>query len=62
MEEDLGNQNPAQEGNQPSDEQMSMSIVNLQAMLNIEDLDQVIELLKQNNWDESSAANAFYAQ
>jgi len=32
---------------------MSMSIVNLQAMLNIEDIDQVIQLLKQNNWDES---------
>ena len=41
---------------------MSMSIVNLSAMLNIEDIDQVIQLLKQNNWDESQAANAFYAQ
>ena len=41
---------------------MSMAIMNLQAMLDIEDLDQVIKLLEQNNWDEGQAANAFYAQ
>lgn len=50
-----------------------MAIVNLQAMLNLEDVDQVIALLQQNNWDESvmaisslshfqAAASAFYAQ
>lgn len=30
-----------------------MAIVNVQAILNIEDVDKVIELLEQNNWDES---------
>jgi hypothetical protein len=30
-----------------------MAIVNLQAILNIEDVDKVIELLEQNNWDET---------
>ncbi len=41
---------------------MSMAICNLQAMLDIEDLDQVIKLLEQNNWDEGQAANAYFAQ
>ena len=31
-------------------------------MLNIEDIDKVIQLLEQNNWDEMQAANAHYAQ
>jgi len=35
--------------------------MNLQAMLNIEDIDKVIQLLEQNDWDESQAANAFFA-
>ena len=30
-----------------------MAIINLQAMLNIEDLDTAIALLEQNNWDEA---------
>jgi hypothetical protein len=30
-------------------------------MLDIDDLDKVIKLLEQNNWDEGQAANAFYA-
>jgi hypothetical protein len=48
-----------------------MAIVNLQAILNIEDVDKIIELLEHNNWDESvillmskhyqAAASAFYA-
>ena len=52
-----GNKNSA-----PSDEQMGMAIMNLQAMLNIEDMDQVIKLLEQNNWSETDAANTYYAQ
>ena len=39
-----------------------MAIVNLQAMLNIEDISKVIELLEENGWDESQAASAFFAQ
>ena len=38
-----------------------MAIVNLQAILDTDDLDKVIQLLEQNNWDEGLAANAFYA-
>lgn len=41
---------------------MSIAIDNLSAMLNTEDVDKVIELLQQNNWDESAAAQAFYAR
>eukprot|EP00347_Sterkiella_histriomuscorum_P016338 403353573 len=44
------------------DERKSMAIVNLQAMLNLEDVDKIIGLLEQNNWDEAQAAIAFYAQ
>ena len=36
--------------------------MNLFAMLNIEDLDKVIKLLEDNNWDERAAANAYMAQ
>lgn len=36
--------------------------MNLSAMLNIEDLDKVIKLLEENNWDESEAANSYMAQ
>ena len=31
-------------------------------MLNIDDIDKVIQLLEQNGWDESQAANAHFAQ
>ena len=41
---------------------MSMAIMNLSAILNIDDMDEVIRLLEENNWDESQAANAHYAQ
>jgi hypothetical protein len=41
---------------------MSMAIMNLQAMLNIDDIDKVISLLEQNNWDEGQAASAHFAQ
>ena len=41
---------------------MGMAVMNLSAMLNIEDLDRVIKLLEENDWDESKAANAFMAQ
>eukprot|EP00349_Pseudokeronopsis_sp_Brazil_P008230 CAMPEP_0202965578 /NCGR_PEP_ID=MMETSP1396-20130829/9502_1 /ASSEMBLY_ACC=CAM_ASM_000872 /TAXON_ID= /ORGANISM="Pseudokeronopsis sp., Strain Brazil" /LENGTH=72 /DNA_ID=CAMNT_0049688331 /DNA_START=82 /DNA_END=300 /DNA_ORIENTATION=+ len=36
--------------------------MNLQAMLNIENIDEVIELLERNNWDESAAACNYYAK
>jgi hypothetical protein len=42
---------------QLSNEEMSMAIINLQAMLNIEDIDIVIKLLENHNWDVSLAAN-----
>ena len=45
-----------------TDAEMSMAIENLSAILGVEDVDKVIELLQQNNWDESAAAQAFYAQ
>jgi hypothetical protein len=38
---------------QVNDEKMGMAVMNLSAMLNIEDLDAVIKLLEENNWDES---------
>lgn len=41
---------------------MGMAVMNLSAMLNIDDLDRVIKLLEENNWDESQAANAYMAQ
>ncbi len=41
---------------------MGMAVMNLSAMLGIDDLDQVITLLKDNNWDEAQAANAHFAQ
>lgn len=47
---------------QENDEKMGMAVMNLSAMLNIDDLDQVIKLLEENNWDESQAANAYMAQ
>jgi hypothetical protein len=50
-----------QKKKQLSDDEMGMAIMNLQAMLNIEDIDRVIELLQQNDWDESQAANAHFA-
>ena len=50
-------QNPGQE----NDEKMGMAVMNLSAMLNIDDLDKVIKLLEENNWDESQAANAYMA-
>ena len=51
-------QNPGQQ----NDEKMGMAVMNLSAMLNIDDLDRVIKLLEENNWDESLAANAYMAQ
>jgi hypothetical protein len=35
------------------DSKKTMAIVNLQAIINCEDVDKVIELLEQNDWDES---------
>ena len=39
------------------DEKKSMAILNLQAILGMDDVDKVIELLQQNNWDESVSYN-----
>ena len=39
-----------------SDAEMSLAIQNLSAMLDTQDVDQVIELLQQNDWDEAKAA------
>lgn len=41
---------------------MSTAIINLQAIINVEDVDLVIKLLEQNDWDESQAASAYMAQ
>lgn len=35
------------------DARRAEAIVNLQAILNIDDTDHIIRLLQQNNWDES---------
>lgn len=45
-----------------TDLEMSIAIENLRAMLDTEDVDLLIELLQQNNWDESLAASAFLAR
>jgi hypothetical protein len=45
-----------------TDEEMSMAIINLQTIINIEDMDVAIKLLEQNGWDESLAASAYMAQ
>jgi hypothetical protein len=44
-----------------SDSEMAIAIENLSAMTNSDDMDLIIELLQQNNWDESLAASAFFA-
>ena len=38
-----------------------MAVVNLQAMLDTDDIDLVMKLLEDNNYDESLAAAAFYS-
>jgi len=43
---------PFDSGAPPSEDKKSMAIMNLQAILDIDDLDKVIKLLEQNNWDE----------
>ena len=45
----------------PSDDKMSLAIINLQAMLGTDDIDLVIRLLEENSWEETQAANAFFA-
>lgn len=35
------------------DAKKSMAIVNLQAMLGEDDVDKIIKLLQENNWDET---------
>ena len=41
------------EGYIDEDAKKSMAIVNLQAIIGEDDVDKVIALLEQNNWDES---------
>ena len=50
------------QGKGKSDAEMSLAIENLSAILDTQDVDQVIKLLNESNWDESSAAQAFYAK
>jgi len=45
-----------------SDAEMSIAVENLSIILGLDDVDKVIELLQQNNWDESQAAQAYYAR
>lgn len=52
----------SQTPHQKSDAEMSMAVDNLCAMLDTHEVDVIIELLQQNNWDESAAAQAFYAK
>ena len=49
-------------GSNKTDAEMSMAIENLSAIIDETDMDKVIALLQQNNWDESAAAQAYYAQ
>ena len=62
----------APHGRQDDDQKM-ISLANLQAMLGIEDIGEALELMQQNDWDETvsapfmiigykQAANAFYAK
>jgi hypothetical protein len=45
-----------------TDAEMSIAIENLRVMLDTEDIDLIIELLQQNNWDETEAASAYMAR
>ena len=49
-------------GDVKSEAEMSMAIENLGAILDLQDVGQVIALLQNNNWDESAAAQAFCAK
>ena len=39
-----------------------MAVINLQAMINIDDMDRIFNLLEENDWDEGKAASAFFAK
>ena len=41
---------------------MSEAIDNLCVMLDTQNVDMVIQLLEENNWDEANAAQAFYSK
>ena len=51
-----------QRQNEMTDDKKSLAVINLQAMLNIEDMSKIFELLEQNDWDESKAAGAFFSR
>ena len=40
------------------DEKKSMAVMNLSAMLDLDDVDKVLHLLENNNWDE--AVRSYY--
>ena len=42
------------------EDKKSLAIVNLQAMTGSDDIDKIIRMLEENDWDESKAANAFF--
>ena len=48
------------ENKEKSDDEKSMAVINLQAMLDTEDYAMVLQLLEENGFDESKAAGAFY--
>jgi hypothetical protein len=45
-----------------TDDEKSMAVINLQAMLDTDDIGMVLQLLEENNFDESAAAGAFYSK
>ena len=45
-----------------TDEEMALAVENLSAMLGLDEVDKVIELLTANNWDESAAAQTYFAK
>ena len=50
------------ENKEKSDDEKSMAVINLQAMLDTEDYAMVLQLLEENGFDESKAAGAFYSK
>lgn len=42
-----------------NDESKSLAIMNLQAILDLDNVDKLVSLLEQNNWDESVSPDLF---
>ena len=47
---------------QKSDAEKASAIDNVQAMLNLDNIDDVVQLLQENNWDEMAALEAYYVK